>query len=425
MKKLSNCKLFSLLTCFSLICLLACGGSREESLILVSDRDAAEPSVAAATDGTIYVAWVEHLPEKRADVFLRRFGADGEPLSGAVRVNPETGTATAWRGDPPTVKVGGDGGVYVVWTRRAPVADGAATDLHLSVSRDGGKSFEAPVKINDDALPSDHGMHSLEIDRHGRVYVAWLDERYLKNEAPEPTNTTADANVAPHQHGEPNREVYLAISADGGKTFSANKKIAGNVCPCCKTSIAAAPDGTIYLAWRQVLDGDFRHVAVAASTDGGINFAPFSVVSDDRWQISACPVSGAALSVDAMNKLTVVWFTAGGTGAPGIYRAESSGGRNFSERVLVSGEAAGGTPVIMKDENGDSRIVFSALDKSTRVVAAPSDSAGFTEEKRIDEADLPSAAIAKNTAFVGFVRNADGKRSVYLARQIFGEAGAN
>ncbi len=47
-------------------------------------------------------------------------------------------------------------------TARVEVAEGSANDLYLSVSRDGGKSFDAPVKVNDDRLPAVHGMHSLE-----------------------------------------------------------------------------------------------------------------------------------------------------------------------------------------------------------------------------------------------------------------------
>src|SRR5919205_537434 len=78
----------------------------------------AEPSVAAAEDGSAYVAWVAHGADKTADVWLARFDREGRPVAEAARVNPSEGEATAWRGDPPDVAVAPDGTVYVAWTAR-------------------------------------------------------------------------------------------------------------------------------------------------------------------------------------------------------------------------------------------------------------------------------------------------------------------
>lgn len=133
--------------------------------------EGAEPTVAASADGSVYVAWVSHRPKKEADVWVSRFDREGAPAGGAVRVNPAAGEATAWRGDPPGVAVAPDGTVYVLWTARAAGAEHATT-LYLSASRDGGRSFDAPVKVNDDALPCVHGMHSLAVGGDGRVHVA-------------------------------------------------------------------------------------------------------------------------------------------------------------------------------------------------------------------------------------------------------------
>ena len=138
--------------------------------------DGAEPSIAAAADGSVYVSWVAHRPGKEADVWLSRFDREGKPAGAAAHVNPAGGEATAWRGDPPDVAVAPDGAVYVLWTARAAGAEHATT-LYLSASRDGGQSFGAPVKVNDDARDCMHGMHSLAVGGDGRVYVARLDER--------------------------------------------------------------------------------------------------------------------------------------------------------------------------------------------------------------------------------------------------------
>ena len=434
MKKVLNAKIFSLLFILSLTVSLAGCGARENSnaaanptkdqtaatLVSAPEQDAAEPAIAAAPDGSVYVVWVEHLPQKRADVYIRRYDADQKPLGEAVRVNPEKGVATAWRGDQPTIETTSDGNVYIGWTARVETADGAANDLYLSVSRDRGATFDAPVKVNDDKIAADRGMHSLEIDKTGRIYFAWLDERYLKTAAAPEKPPESNRDAAKHEHAEPNREVYLAVSSDNGKTFAANKKIAADACPCCKTSLTIAPDGRLYIAWRQVLDGDFRHIAVSSSIDGGNSFAPPSIVSDDRWQINACPVSGAGLAVDSKNVLTVVWFTAGQAGTPGIYTARSTdGGATFSPRALIGENIADGTPVLIDDAAKSSRFAVLSAGQSVSALTAQNSSADFKEQSRINDAELPGAALSKDRLYVAFVRRNGEKRNVlFLSKHL-------
>src|SRR5215213_5990296 len=301
--------------------------------------DAAEPSTASAPDGTFYVAWVNH-DAKQADVMIARFNGEGAQQGPGVRVNRQAGAATAWRGDQPSVAVAPDGAVYVLWTARVEAKDKQGTDVYLSVSNDGGQSFTSEVKVNDDKVPNAHGMHSLAVAKDGRIYAGWLDERNVH--APKPS-TKAEGH-----HMESNRDVYLSYSTDGGRTFSANRKVATEACPCCKTALAVAVDGTLYAGWRQVLPGNYRHIAVASSTDGGTKFSAPVIVSDDRWMLQGCPVSGPSLSVDkASRSLKVAWYAAGESGAPGVYYAESKDkGHSFSPRELLSQENVRGTPAL-------------------------------------------------------------------------------
>jgi hypothetical protein len=380
------------------------------------ETDAAEPAISAAPDGGVYIAWVAHnQTDKTGNLFLQKFDAEGKSSGEKSQVNPVAGQVKAWRGDPPTVAVGADGAVYVGWTAKVEGSnDNHASDMFLSVSRDGGKTFTAPVKVNDDKIPATHGMHSLSVDKNGRVYVAWLDERYLKTEAPKPAAAAPEQKSGEkkeHKHFEANREVYFAVSSDGGKTFSANKKLAGDACPCCKTSIAAAPNGQVYVSWRQVLPGDFRHIAVAASSDGGSNFAPMTIVSDDRWQLAACPVSGAAMSISADNKLKVAWFTAGASGAPGIYETESTdGGKTFAARRLVNETQAFGTPTFVADESGKLKSVWGAGEKIYFANSANGEPA-----KEIGQGDLPTAAGSGKKLFVAAIKKENKQRSIWLS----------
>jgi hypothetical protein len=364
--------------------------------------DAAEPAVASARDGSFYVAWVNH-DAKQADVMLARFNDGGELQGAPVRVNRLAGAATAWRGDQPSVAVAPDGAVHVLWTNRVDAGDKHGTDIYLSSSTDRGQSFATEVKVNDDKVPGAHGMHSLAVAGDGRIYAAWLDERNVHTPQP---STKGEGH-----HMESNRDLYLAYSTDGGRTFSANKKVASDACPCCKTALTVSPDGTLFAGWRQVLPGSFRHIAVAGSTDGGKNFSTPVIVSDDHWVLQGCPVSGPSLSVDrASGNLKVVWYAAGEGSAAGIYFAESKDkGHTFTPRELLSQETVRGTPAIagtialwQTSETAETKMRSIGNTGSALSVAA--------------NAELPAGTYVNDKLFVAYIGTEKEKRSVWLIR---------
>jgi hypothetical protein len=364
--------------------------------------NAAEPAVAAGRDGAVYVAWVGHGAGKEADVWVTRVeagakGAGGEP----ARVNRTPGEATAWRGDAPSVAVSAEGAVYVAWTAREGDG-GQATTIYVSASRDGGRSFGEPARVNDDSKPGVHGMHSLAVGEDGRVYVAWLDERDID------TSQGGDEHMKMPMHGEHNREVFFSYSADGGRTFSKNRRVAVEACPCCKTSLAASRGGRVYVGWRQVLPGDFRHIAVASSADGGETFDAPTVVSDDRWELRGCPVSGPALAAGDGERLVVVWFTAGDAGTPGLYSSESGdGGRTFAPRRVVSEVGARGTPQLLTDARG-AVAVFEGegADGSAALLEARlnrEEGVASNNRAQLGAGELPAAAVLGGRIYAAYI----------------------
>ena len=374
--------------------------------------DAAEPTVASGTNGSIFVAWVEHRQNKEADVMLAELDGEGQMKLAPVRVNPQAGTATAWRGDPPTVAVATDGTIYVGWTARV-AAEGYANDLYLSVSRDHGKSFEPPVKVNDDGKKVAHAMHSLALSADNRVYVVWLDERNV-------VMPPAEAKGKKMEHMEANREVFFAASLDGGRTFSKNMRVGQEACPCCKTAVTAGKDGRVYASWRQVLPGEFRHIALAASEDGGKTFSKPVIVSDDRWMTASCPVSGPALSALPEGTLRVVWYTEGEKGEPGLYWAESRDqGKTFSESKTLAKGQARGNPLLLETGKSGPRVVWESNEGSaSRVMLTPLFGAGGGASAPPVETSgqLPSATVSGQYLYVGYISKINDRRSIWILR---------
>jgi hypothetical protein len=371
-----------------------------------ANTDSAEPAVAKGSDGIVYIAWIEHHENKEADLMAASFDSAGRRTSPAVRINPEVGQATAWRGDPPTIAVSRDGMVYVGWTAHTGSTEGmTATDLYLSASRDKGKTFAPPVKVNDDRKNAVHGMHSLTIGPDGAIYLAWLDERNIQQTLP--------SGMAEGHHMESNRDVFFAYSKDGGRTFSPNRKLATDACPCCKTALAVTPNGRVYASWRQVLPGDFRHIAVAYSTDGGNSFSQGLIVSDDHWILRGCPVSGPSLLVGQDGNLRVVWYSAGDPDKPGLYWSKSvDGGQTFSPRRLVAAGVVHGSPQLVLVGEKETAIWESDEGGTTKTLSARIEMAGESAVTTlISNSEMPVGVPDANQLSVAYITKLNNTRT--------------
>lgn len=329
----------------------------------VAASGASNPTVARGPSGETYIAWVGAGPGGQ-DVYLARRAPGERAWSAPVRVNDVDGDAAPHEQAPAQVAVGPDGTVYVVWqnNRTVPGRRFPASDLRLARSTDGGRTFAPAITVNDDAggPPSSHTFHNIVVAADGSVYVAWLDSRVRDaaeresggaadraKPAGAPTSTaTAPSGAVPHSasamrhHGattltDPGSEVRFAISTDGGRSFSASRVIDANACPCCRTALATAADGSVYVAWRKVYPGNVRDVVVARKAPGAADFGAPVRVGADGWVYPGCPHAGPALAVDARGRVHVGWYT-GATNRQGLWYAVSADqGRSWSAPVAL------------------------------------------------------------------------------------------
>jgi hypothetical protein len=381
------------------------------------NTNSAEPGIAASIDGKTFVVWMEYTSGKNGDVCVRSFTAPKQ-MSDPVRVNPAPGQATAWYGDPPTIAAGPGGSVYVGWTSRVEGAKGAANTLYLSVSRDNGMSFEPPVKVNDDQMPTSHGMHSLAVDKEGRVYFSWLDERYLhnqhiggKDEGPQVAAVlyAHHTPTPPSPGAEPNAEVFFAVSNDG-LSFSPNRRVAADACPCCKTATLTAPDGRVYIAFRKVFPPDLRHISITTAPKADGRFTEPVMVSDDQWHLAACPVSGPSMLLDESSRLNVAWFTQGDAGQQGVYLSRSiDNATTFSTRFLISPEATAGTPTLLLGN-----LIWPTTDGHRLRGSRPYQPLIKKPPQASPTPNTPSGAVSGDKLVIAFTKESASSKSVWL-----------
>ncbi|HYA37883.1 MAG TPA: sialidase family protein [Candidatus Methylomirabilis sp.] len=244
-------------------------------------------------------------------VLVRYSDDQGRHFSSPVRVNAAPERIAADGENRPTIAFGTSGEIYVSWTQSLEQA--YAGHIRFSLSRDGGRTFSAPITVNDNRDPISHRFQAMTVDPRGILHLVWLDRR---DQSVAKARGETYAGIA----------VYQAVSRDGGTSFSINEKIADHSCECCRIALALDTDGTPVIFWRHVFDTNVRDHALAR-LDGA---SALVRVSHDNWAVDACPHHGPALSIGHDGVYHLAWFS-GAPGRSGLFYARSSDrGRHFS-----------------------------------------------------------------------------------------------
>lgn len=258
----------------------------------------------------VAAVWAASTAEGTTDVFVAVSRDDGRTFGVPVRVNSTPGQARVNGEQPPRVTLSSRSGGAVVVTVMWTAKTTVGTALLWARSDDAGQSFAASTLVGGTDAPGNRGWEALGADPSGRVHAVWLDHRRMA--APEATRAAAG-----HRHGD-GREgagkadgVAMAqrsdLYVDTLDDAAPPRAIAAGVCYCCKTAIAFGPANQIYLAWRHVYPGNFRDMAFAASADGGKSFSAPLRVSEDNWMLEGCPDDGPAMRVDGRGRIHLVW----------------------------------------------------------------------------------------------------------------------
>lgn len=310
-----------------LVLILGLGACRAELPVLVSgerieiaheglphDVHLSPPALAARPDGRLYLAWARS-GAAGSHVYVTPVG-DG-PLE-PVRVDPPDLVLDSIL-QAPGLAIGSAGEVHVSWSSRRPRPPGVlfASDLRLSTSRDGGRSFETPLRINADR-PASHAFEGIASAPDGTLLVAWLDDR----EAPGRAGT------------------FAARIVEAGRRVEPEQRLGSSSCVCCRVDVASGPAGAAAVLWREELPGKVRDMRLAVSRDAGRSYAAPALVHDDGWVLDACPHRGGRVAIDSAGRLVSAWYTEGRDERPALLLAASSDGRRFGAPLRLDAQDA-------------------------------------------------------------------------------------
>jgi BNR repeat protein len=283
-------------------------------------ENGATPMFLSTPSGARVVAWVS-APDGGFDGSLNLSvtpAGAAHPLP-TTTVRDPLGAIEAHGEAPPQLAADAVGAISVLYAvgKEVPGKRFPVSAMRFIRSTDYGKTWSKPVTVNDGHEFGSHNFHALTAAPDGSLLATWLDAR------------------------EGHSGVWMSRSKDGGKTWEANRPIYSDpTCPCCRTAVAVAADGTIYVAWRAILPGDIRDVVVTRSIDGGQTWGKPVRPRSDGWIYPGCPHAGPSLEVDSKGRVHVAWWT-GKEGEAGVYYARSDDGAGtFSAQPIATGERA-------------------------------------------------------------------------------------
>lgn len=234
--------------------------------------NATQPQVAVAPDGRIHVVF-----GKRHAIY-HTSSTDGRTFSAPVEI-----------GELDKLALGRRRGPRIAATERSVIVTAASHadgNLHSWISTDLGATWIEGERINRPANSAREGLHAMAGGGPGLVAVAWLD---LRNG---PT------------------ELWSRVSHDAGRTWAPETRIyaspEGPICQCCHPSLAIGPGDPIVAAWRNSLAGS-RDIWMAESHDGGKTFAAARKIGTGTWKLNACPMDGGGLAVSPTGAPASVW----------------------------------------------------------------------------------------------------------------------
>lgn len=261
--------------------------------------------------------------------------ATGEKeFSRPIQVNTQAGSVLAVgsvRGA--TLAVGKNGRAHVAWmgsSQAAPALLNSEKHTPMIYTRmnDAGTSFEPERNVLTWA-PGLDGGGCVAADVRGNVYVAW--------HAGTPDNTK----------GEAGRAVFVARSADEGKTFTREFQASPpdlGACGCCGMRALATDDGRAWFLFRAASGGTDRDMTLLVGDGRG---AKFNSVALNQWKLNMCPMSTPALAA-LDGGVAATWE---GAGQVGFSLVDSTG--KATRTVTPAGVGKRKHPVIARNRDGD------------------------------------------------------------------------
>jgi hypothetical protein len=262
-------------------------------------------AVSFAPDGRLW----RLVPTKNA-MYVDYSDDNGISFQDPKKINPNSQNINTWPENPPAITISQSGRIHLIYYANAQ----QKATTFFSFSDDNGKSFSKPVLVSDHAATDMHYMDKMLVDDDNKVYLFWHDTRH------EHLNKDLGSSVL---------SLFFSTKEFPGDEKFINHKVSDGICSCCRTAIELSPEGLPVIMARMVFNGGIRDHALIKMEKNKVWSKPLRI-TQDQWQIEACPEHGPALSIDNEGRIHLAWFTLGSE-RKGIFYAQTD---DFGKKVL-------------------------------------------------------------------------------------------
>ena len=267
-----------------------------------------------------------------------------------------------------------------------------AYDVFVSLSRDGGVTWEPSFKPHTDGTLSEHGFVSFFTEGDD-VGVVWLDGREM------------EAGHGHKEMSEPNQGELKGmtirstkVAADG--SIFQEQIIDNLVCDCCQTDIAQSNQGPI-LVFRNRTENERRDIYFSRMTNG--RWSESQPVAIDDWNIAGCPVNGPSVAANGQ-ATAVAWYTkAKGYGEVKLALSKTGDGLFGTALEVESGDTVLGQVGLAPTQSGGFLVSWMTYTEGT---------AGHLKLRHFDAAGIAGPTII--TEEIDFTRKAGLPQMVLL-----------
>jgi hypothetical protein len=357
-------------------------------------RCATKVTPAFGPDGTLWLAWMAG-----GQVSVASSKDEGHSFSAPVLVTSGP-LDLDWGPDSrPKIVIDRNGGIALAFSIFKDKAFNG--QVLYTRSADGGQSFAAlrPITPGNES----QRFEALALDADGSLFAAWLDKR---NRVPAQQNGQKYEGAG----------LFFASSSDGGATYSESRLVQDNICECCRLGVAFAGPRHPVIVFRNIFEDSMRDHAVVTFTDPA---TPGEVhrVSQDDWQIAACPHQGPSLAISTAGTYHVTWSTNGKVRKGLFYGHSRDGGRTFSNPLPIGQpDRNPSRPYIIAGPQ-DTALVWKEFDgekTSVKLMTSQDDGESWSEPKMIssttDTSDHPLLISDGRRTYLSWMTKADGYR---------------
>ena len=196
--------------------------------------------------------------------------------------------------------------------------------INVLTSTDAGLHFSEPKALIKNGVSE--RFPSLGIDQDRRVYVAWVDKRWVHQQRANGVNTLGGS-------------IAINYTDDWAQSFKAETLVNPQSCECCRIGMDVSSAGPFALAYRAIFDKGVRDSALQMISPQGPTKAlkahAVQRVAIDHWQTDVCPHHGPAVAIGENQTLHTVWFTQGEHRKGLFYARSDDHGRHFSAPMAM------------------------------------------------------------------------------------------